>query len=161
MIWASSASVSFCTSAERKSRAFSFSPMTVFPAPSGPWQTAHFDLYTASPGFGPAAAEAAPRIMLKAIAPTSRLRKFSILIPLPCLHRIAHRQREYISPEIARQGWSGKRLLIVIIIIPSRPVRQVLEEFNLQRGRGQMVVVAQRPGGSIGVEDQRASLSAR
>src|SRR5712692_11655811 len=81
--------------------------------------------------------------------------------PSPRLHRIAHRQREHISSEIARQGWSGKRLLIVIIIIPSRPVRQVLGEFNRQRRRRQMIVVTQRPGGRDRIQDECVSGSAR
>src|ERR1700730_1496487 len=50
MIPVQSASLCFWTSAEPRSRTLSALPTEVSPFPSVPWQTAHFVLYTCSPG---------------------------------------------------------------------------------------------------------------
>src|SRR3954453_12198975 len=60
-----SASDCFCTSAERRSRTFIALPTAVAPAPSGPWQLAHFALkISGAPG---AAANANVAVSMRSV----------------------------------------------------------------------------------------------
>src|SRR5580765_2869832 len=111
MIFFSSASVCFCTSAELKSRSLRLLPMEVSPLPSAPWHMAHFDLKSAAPSA--AKAEVAARRMRETTARVAKLlfmESFSpLLIACCCRYGNQHNSRpvDLPGPPGGRTGhWS-------------------------------------------------------
>src|SRR6185437_7826193 len=157
----SSESDFFCTSAERRSFAPNFFPMTPLPLPSAAWHTTHLVLYRLAASSARVDALKkqtnahaknsfpqiwTPRQFISVCLLQQIADRISFRHPCPLsLERIQERERKIISIEILQRkccqaDWIGDAVIVVSVVVPSRLVRQSLVKNERQAHAGFQVV---------------------
>src|SRR5947209_2841863 len=74
------------------------------------------------------------------------------------LHGEAKRSGVQVSAEVARQGWAGCGILVVVVVIPSGLKGEPLVDLVRERHVGHVVLVLHRPKRGVGIQQQSGAV---